>query len=120
MTLRRRRPRPPSAPATFDAALRESVFRSTAGRPDLFGSVLARLRAAAGADPDAQARHLGLDLDALVRLSLARLPRPGHVEADLAAAAAYAGVSVDLLAGVLRDAEALPEADAEADPGPQP
>jgi hypothetical protein len=86
-----------------DDALRDSVLRATAKAPGTFGFILARLREERRLTLGEQASALGLGESALVFLSVFRLPRPAHREADLAAAATAIGIEVGVLRRLLRD-----------------
>jgi hypothetical protein len=85
-----------------DSVLRESAFRVSARHPRMWGSVLARLRAAGGLSPMEQADALGITASALAFLSVWRLPRPGRIDEDLVEASVAAGVGVEVLRELLR------------------
>ena len=98
---RRRVAWPGTAPVA-DPALRESALRVSAGTAWMWGSVLARLRAAGGQSPAEQAAALGITESALAYFCLCRLPRPGRGHADLAVASALAGIEIEVLHELLR------------------
>lgn len=85
-----------------DPALRESALRVSARHPRMWGSLLARLRAAGGQSPAEQADALGVTASGLAFLSICTLPRPGRIDEDLAGASVVAGVGVEVLRELLR------------------
>ena len=84
-----------------DAALRDSVLRVTSKRPEMWGYMLAGLRAARGWSLAAQAMALGVPESAVVFLSVCRLPRPGRCDEDLETVADRMGISPAVLRFVL-------------------
>jgi hypothetical protein len=94
--------RPRRTVPSADSVLRESVARVTARRPETWGFVLARLRDVFGHTPAEQASAMGCSVDALIFLSLCRLPRAGrHHDRDLLATVDLVAVPVFVLMDVL-------------------
>lgn len=89
-------------PPVADAALRDSVLRATAKDRRTFGYVLARLREERRLTPGEQAAALGVNVSALVFLSVFRLPRAAHRETDLVAASTAIGIGAETLRGLLQ------------------
>jgi hypothetical protein len=88
-----------------DALLRACIFRVTSKDARTWGHVFARLRAARGQSPAAQAAALGVSESALAFACLCRLPGAGRRSDDLAAVAALVGIDVEVLDRLLADAD---------------
>lgn len=75
-----------------DAALCESVVRVTSRRPGTWGYLLAEIRASRGWSQVVLAMATGVNVSALVFLSVCRSPRQGNLEEDVVAVAGRMGI----------------------------
>ena len=93
------------------------IEKAAAPGLNLWASLLLRQRQAQEMTPDAQAARLGLDLDALCRLALCRLPRPDRRAEDVEVVARHVGLTVADLERLLHEDEhpAAAAAGTEAD-----
>jgi hypothetical protein len=86
----------------YNEAMRAVLLQKTATSADLIGFVLARHREARNLTVEAQAALLGIDGDALVRLSLCKAPRPRQFRKDVEAVCRPVGAAVEVLADILK------------------
>jgi len=91
----------PSRVPVVDTTFRESVLRATARDPRTWGFFLARLRAARGWSVSTQNTASGLSLDALICLSIWRLPRAELRAEDIARVAKCLGLREQVLHDLL-------------------